>query len=73
MKQHECKRGTKLNKYGLFGDQIIARGGVRNFYDVLALCYVIVECRETLAPPLSAANNALVTLCLCFFWNISIS
>ena len=67
MKQHECKRGTKLNKYGLFGDQIIARGGVRNFYDLLALCYVIVECRENLASPLSAANNESYAVSMVFF------
>ena len=66
MKQHKCKRGTKLNKYGLFGDQIIARGGVRNFYDLLALCYVIVECRENLAPPLSAANNESYAVSMVF-------
>ena len=66
MKQHECKRGTKLNKYGLFGDQIIARGGVRNFYDLLALCYVIVECWENLAPLLSAANNESYAVSMVF-------
>ena len=69
MKQHECKKGTIQNKYGLFSAQIIARGWGSEFYDLPTCVVLLWNVGKTAAPLLSAAPNASYAVYM-GLWNI---
>ena len=71
MKQYECKKGTKQNKYGLPGAKKIARGWGIGIFTIISRVLCHCEMLGEPPPPLSVASNESYAISM-GLWNYSL-